>query len=64
MPLDETNCGSCRYSNWTRPEHTVKQLECRRRAPLANVSSNRRVAWPYVKEGDWCGEHVPRQAND
>ena len=61
--MDEMNCASCRYSKWTKPEHTGRQLECRRRAPMANVSSNRRVAWPWVKEDDWCGEYEPREGD-
>ena len=71
-PLDEQECGNCRYGVWhRRRSRAIKRsddvLSCRRHAPkLSDLkhSDDDKTAWgwwPAVCPDLWCGEWGPRE---
>jgi hypothetical protein len=56
------NCASCAFFSaapWADPANRVTIGQCRRNAPVFQLLEGKpKTVWPFVRDGDFCGEHA------
>lgn len=55
--MNKPSCESCRYFGGVLVRNGQRVGACRKHTP--RVDKDGAAAWPLVKPGDWCGEHMP-----